>query len=54
MASFGDKITFVGGVNKPKLVRCIDSAGRQHKQLVKSGNDDMRQVRARGGGVCRA
>lgn len=43
MPGFGDRISFVGGVNKPKVVLCHDSSGRQHRQLVKSGNDDMRQ-----------
>lgn len=31
---FGDSISFVGGVNKPKLIQCFDSAGRCHRQLV--------------------
>ena len=31
---FGDTISFVGGVNKPKLIQCFDSAGRCHRQLV--------------------
>ncbi|BDA48015.1 Serine-protein kinase ATM [Coccomyxa sp. Obi] len=40
---FGEGITFVGGINKPKLVQCFDSTGMRHRQLVKSGNDDLRQ-----------
>ncbi|KAK9806879.1 hypothetical protein WJX72_005975 [[Myrmecia] bisecta] len=40
---FGDKIQFVGGINRPKLVVCLDNLGGRHRQLVKSGNDDMRQ-----------
>ena len=40
---FGDTIQFVGGLNKPKLVRCMDSTGASHRQLVKSGMDDLRQ-----------
>ncbi|KAL3152004.1 hypothetical protein ABBQ32_001124 [Trebouxia sp. C0010 RCD-2024] len=40
---FGDSISFVGGINKPKLIQCFDSVGHCHRQLVKSGNDDMRQ-----------
>lgn len=31
---FGDRIQFVGGINKPKLITCTDSQGRQYKQLV--------------------
>jgi hypothetical protein len=34
-----------GGINKPKIVVANDSNGAKHKQLVKSGNDDLRQVR---------
>eukprot|EP00884_Botryococcus_braunii_P019002 jgi/Botrbrau1/5786/Bobra.0155s0009.1 len=41
--SFGDTIRFVGGINKPKLVECFDSNGVRHRQLVKSGSDDLRQ-----------
>lgn len=32
-AGFGDTIKFVGGVNKPKLVQCLDSAGTSHRQV---------------------
>ena len=32
---FGDSISFVGGINKPKLIQCFDSAGHCHRQLVK-------------------
>lgn len=32
-----------GGITKPKLVKCVDSSGVEHKQLVKGGADDMRQ-----------
>ena len=31
---FGDSISFVGGINKPKLIQCFDSAGYCHRQLV--------------------
>lgn len=31
---FGDGISFVGGINKPKLIQCFDSAGICHRQLV--------------------
>lgn len=40
---FAGNIKFVGGINKPKLVQAVDSAGNTYRQLVKSGNDDMRQ-----------
>ena len=40
---FGERIKSVGGIHKPKLVECYDSAGREHKQLVKAGGDDLRQ-----------
>ncbi|WIA41124.1 hypothetical protein OEZ86_004751 [Tetradesmus obliquus] len=32
-----------GGINVPMVVRTTDSAGNLQKQLVKSGNDDLRQ-----------
>ena len=32
----------MGGINQPKLVRCIGSDGKTYKQLVK-GRDDLRQ-----------
>ncbi|KAK9828160.1 hypothetical protein WJX74_001187 [Apatococcus lobatus] len=41
--SFGSQVKFVGGVNRPKLVECQDSQGQTHRQLVKSGHDDLRQ-----------
>ena len=31
---FGDSISFVGGINKPKLIQCFDSTGACHRQLV--------------------
>ena len=37
------QVKFVGGVNRPKLVECLDSQGKTHRQLVKSGHDDLRQ-----------
>lgn len=52
MVSFSERVAFVGGINKPKLVRVTDSEGAEHKQLVKSGSDDMRQVGGREGGGC--
>ena len=39
---FGDSISFVGGINKPKLIQCFDSAGNCHRQLV-SATANMRQ-----------
>ena len=39
----GERASFVGGINKPKLVEAADSAGGRHRQLVKAGNDDLRQ-----------
>ena len=41
--SFRPEVKLVGGINAPKLVRAIDSSGREHLQLAKSGNDDLRQ-----------
>ena len=38
-----EKITFPGGINKPKLVTIIDSHGVTRRQLVKGGRDDLRQ-----------
>ncbi|KAJ1675158.1 hypothetical protein EV182_001817, partial [Spiromyces aspiralis] len=32
----------VGGINLPKVLRCVDSKGLRHKQLVKN-KDDLRQ-----------
>lgn len=43
--AFGLNIRFVGGINKPKLIACEDSEGKKHRELVKSGSDDLRQVR---------
>ena len=43
VASVEEKITFPGGINKPKLVTLCDSHGSKRKQLVKGGNDDLRQ-----------
>lgn len=41
--SFGGEIQFVGGINAPKLIRVTGSDGKEVKELVKSGNDDLRQ-----------
>ena len=32
--AFAERIKFVGGINKPKIVSVADSEGRQHRQLV--------------------
>lgn len=40
LMSFGDRLTFVGGINRPKLVSCVDSAGREHRQLVRGCGED--------------
>lgn len=45
--SFSRNIRFVGGLNKPKLIACEDSEGMKYRELVKSGNDDLRQVRCK-------
>jgi hypothetical protein len=36
-------IDLPGGINVPMVVRTTDSYGNSQKQLVKSGNDDLRQ-----------
>eukprot|EP00898_Chlorokybus_atmophyticus_P004026 jgi/Chlat1/4624/Chrsp3S05582 len=40
---FAEEIQLVGGINAPKLIQCIGSDGQHYRQLVKSGNDDLRQ-----------
>ncbi|CAG9461441.1 unnamed protein product [Pedinophyceae sp. YPF-701] len=40
---FESKVSLVGGINKPKLIAVRGSDGRLHKELIKSGNDDLRQ-----------
>jgi hypothetical protein len=47
LVDIASNITFAGGVNAPKVVRVTDSSGRQQRQLVKSGSDDLRQVGGR-------
>jgi hypothetical protein len=49
LVDIGSTIAFAGGVNAPKVVRVTDSSGRQQRQLVKSGSDDLRQVGGREG-----
>jgi len=43
VVSFEPQISFVGGINAPKLVRVLCSDGSRIQELVKSGNDDLRQ-----------
>jgi ataxia telangiectasia mutated family protein len=43
ISSIDEKITFPGGINKPKLVTITDSHGDIRRQLVKGGRDDLRQ-----------
>ena len=40
---FGENIKYVGGINAPKLISAVDSQGHCHMELVKGGNDDLRQ-----------
>ncbi len=42
ISSIDEKMTFPGGINKPKLVTLVDSHGQTRRQLVK-GKDDLRQ-----------
>eukprot|EP01064_Diplonema_japonicum_P024245 TRINITY_DN3476_c2_g1_i2.p1 TRINITY_DN3476_c2_g1~~TRINITY_DN3476_c2_g1_i2.p1 ORF type:complete len:2821 (+),score=710.18 TRINITY_DN3476_c2_g1_i2:67-8529(+) len=35
--------TTAGGINLPKIIRCLGSDGKWYKQLVKGGQDDLRQ-----------
>ncbi|KAL6745969.1 kinase-like domain-containing protein [Haematococcus lacustris] len=40
---YHDTITFAGGINRPKVIKCMDQLGREYKLLVKAGSDDLRQ-----------
>ncbi|KAK0156293.1 Serine-protein kinase ATM [Merluccius polli] len=42
VSSFKPQYRLVGGVNLPKIIDCVGSDGRSHRQLVK-GQDDLRQ-----------
>jgi len=42
IASIDEKMSFPGGINRPKLVTIVDSRGQTRRQLVK-GKDDLRQ-----------
>ncbi|KAL2313111.1 Serine/threonine-protein kinase tel1 [Schizosaccharomyces pombe] len=43
VSSFDDTIHFASGINAPKVITCLGSNGHTYKQLVKGGNDDLRQ-----------
>ncbi|KAI9847011.1 MAG: Serine/threonine-protein kinase tel1 [Sclerophora amabilis] len=43
VSTFLPEITVAGGVSVPKIVTAIASDGIKYKQLVKGGNDDLRQ-----------
>lgn len=43
LCSFGTYMEGVGGINAPKRIRVHDSHGGSKQELVKSGNDDLRQ-----------
>jgi len=40
---FESDMTIAGGVSAPKIITAIGSDGKRYKQLVKGGNDDLRQ-----------
>eukprot|EP01060_Flectonema_neradi_P021167 TRINITY_DN286_c0_g2_i7.p1 TRINITY_DN286_c0_g2~~TRINITY_DN286_c0_g2_i7.p1 ORF type:complete len:1950 (+),score=295.47 TRINITY_DN286_c0_g2_i7:2467-8316(+) len=40
---FDTHFTTAGGINLPKIIRCLGTDGKWHKQLVKGGSDDLRQ-----------
>ena len=40
---FDSHFTTAGGINLPKIIRCLGTDGKWHKQLVKGGSDDLRQ-----------
>eukprot|EP01061_Rhynchopus_euleeides_P018518 TRINITY_DN30658_c0_g1_i1.p1 TRINITY_DN30658_c0_g1~~TRINITY_DN30658_c0_g1_i1.p1 ORF type:complete len:817 (+),score=321.73 TRINITY_DN30658_c0_g1_i1:209-2452(+) len=41
--AFEKSFTTAGGINLPKIIRCLGSDGVWHKQLVKGATDDLRQ-----------
>jgi ataxia telangiectasia mutated family protein len=43
VAEVDSVIDLPGGINVPMVVRTTDCYGNTQKQLVKSGNDDLRQ-----------
>ncbi|KAF7194796.1 Serine/threonine-protein kinase tel1 [Pseudocercospora fuligena] len=40
---FGGDVSIMGGLSAPKMLKLWDSTGQEHKQLFKSGKDDLRQ-----------
>ncbi|KXT05379.1 hypothetical protein AC578_10985 [Pseudocercospora eumusae] len=40
---FGGDVSIMGGLSAPKMLKLWDSTGKEHKQLFKSGKDDLRQ-----------
>ncbi|KAK0646289.1 hypothetical protein B0T16DRAFT_458224 [Cercophora newfieldiana] len=40
---FEPEMTIAGGVSAPKIITALASDGKRYKQLVKGGNDDLRQ-----------
>ncbi|KAK3954237.1 hypothetical protein QBC32DRAFT_385226 [Pseudoneurospora amorphoporcata] len=40
---FEPQMSIAGGVSAPKIITAIGSDGQRYKQLVKGGNDDLRQ-----------
>eukprot|EP01063_Lacrimia_lanifica_P003407 TRINITY_DN11822_c0_g2_i1.p1 TRINITY_DN11822_c0_g2~~TRINITY_DN11822_c0_g2_i1.p1 ORF type:complete len:1549 (+),score=539.65 TRINITY_DN11822_c0_g2_i1:223-4647(+) len=43
IVGFDASFTTAGGINLPKIIKCLGSDGVWHKQLVKGGQDDLRQ-----------
>jgi len=43
MAKLDHKMNIAAGVSAPKIITAIGSDGKKYKQLVKGGNDDLRQ-----------
>ncbi|KAK3494880.1 uncharacterized protein B0T23DRAFT_313216 [Neurospora hispaniola] len=43
IVKFEPQMSIASGVSAPKIITAIGSDGRQYKQLVKGGNDDLRQ-----------
>jgi ataxia telangiectasia mutated family protein len=43
ITSFSPDMSIASGVSAPKIITCITSDGAKYKQLVKGGNDDLRQ-----------
>ena len=41
--SYHDDFSVAAGISAPKILTAVTSDGRKHRQLFKSGNDDLRQ-----------